>query len=163
MLCKIWFGQMWITKECITANGEEAVVDQVIKGFPGKPVQHLTLFWGLWGELLKVFKLVNQRSHLHLGRLNGLQRGGRVRDGEIRETERQWKLQDFRARGTAPDALGSSLWLDPADSISASPSPSFPVHCIRGTRTKAIEYCALDIIISTVIYCMDTTQCLCIG
>ena len=41
MLCKIWFGQMWITKEPIEANGEEAVVDQVIKGFPGKAVQAL--------------------------------------------------------------------------------------------------------------------------
>lgn len=41
MLYKIWFGQMWITKEHITANGEQAAVDQVIQGFPGKPVQAL--------------------------------------------------------------------------------------------------------------------------
>ena len=100
---------MWITKEHIAANGEEAVVDQVIKGFPGKAVQALDFVLRAVGDLLKVFKLVNQRSYLHLGRLNGLQRGGWIRESEIRGNERWWKLQeDFRARGTAQDALGSS-------------------------------------------------------
>lgn len=41
MLYRIWFGRMWITEEHTAANGKEAVVDQVIKGFPGKLVQAL--------------------------------------------------------------------------------------------------------------------------
>ena len=37
MLQELCFGWVWIREEHVTANGEEAGVDEVIKGFPCKP------------------------------------------------------------------------------------------------------------------------------
>ena len=59
-------------------------------------------------------------------------------------------------------------WAPPCDLTLQTPYlhlhlPLFQSTVIRGTHTKAVEYCAFDIIISTVTYCMDKTQCLGIG